>query len=231
MELVQRARASHRSGMSQRLRLPAALVCAALLTLLPSTALAAKKKPAPRASVWKIIAVKLDGTMSFTEEDRGYSGTAGYLGGNAQNSPTFSLAPASRADPRLFTTVFRPARYTGQSRAVITEIDRTWDCSLATPEDYNQGRLPVTMAVTDTVLHLNFTLVAPPIKCPEHAPAWTFGMAANQGRTMELELRSLNRVKPGKGHEVKVDMRGQGTEEGVAYDTRWRGRITLFRVR
>lgn len=217
--------------MSQRLRLPAALACAALLPLLPSTALAAKKKPAPRASVWKIIAVKLDGTMSFTEEDRGYSGTAGYLGANAQNSPTFSLAPASRAEPRIFTTVFRPAFYRGQSRAIIREIDRSWDCSLSTPEDYNQGRLPVTIAVTDTVVHFNFTVIAPPIKCPELAPAWTFGMAANKGRNMELELRSLSRVKRGEPYRLKVDMRGQGTEEGVAYDTRWRGSVTLHRVR
>ncbi|ADB49538.1 hypothetical protein [Conexibacter woesei] len=216
--------------MTRRLRLPAALACAALLPLLPSPALAARRAP-PRASVWKIIAVTLDGTMRFTEEDRGYTGTASYRGGNLQNSPTFSLAPASKANPRLFTTVFRPARYSGQSNAVIREIDRSWDCSLTTPEDYNSGRLPVTIAVTDKIVHFNFTVIAPPIKCPDNAPAWTFGMAANKGRNTELELRSLSRVKPGKGYELKVDMRAQGTEEGVAYDTRWRGRLTLFRVR
>lgn len=213
-----------------------------LRTLLPLAALAAvaaasplataaSPKPAKRAKParWVVQRVMLDGVITTEEDDRGYTGTACYRG-LARQSNAFALTPGTAKRPRLLSVVV-PISYEGSSRAVITEVDRSWDCSYTMAGGFLPSTLPVTVAVTAKTVHLNLGTVPPGVKCPEHAPAWTFEQISDKAKKMEVDLRRFAGVKRGGTRNLPVELTAKGSDGMARWDVRWKGWLLLKRVR
>jgi hypothetical protein len=212
--------------MSRR-RLSLLLPLAALAISSPS-AHAAPKKTA-RGQQWTISRVELDGVVSLEEEDRGYTGTARYAGPGRAMTP-FQLTPGKGAMPHLFTAS-APITYEGSSRAAISQLDADWDCSYTMASPYKPETLPIVFAVTAKVVNMHLMVVPAGIRCPDDAPAWSLYIVPEKARMMQFELRRLNGTKVGGTRLLPVDLRGRGSKAGVSYDSRWRGSLTLKRVR
>ena len=188
----------------------------------------AKPKPAT-SQQWTIGRLELDGVVGIEEEDRGYSGTAHYIGLGRTMQP-FQLTPARGAMPRIFTAV-APISYEGSSRASIRQLDASWDCSYTMAGLYVPKTLPIVFSITRTLVRMHLMVVPAGIKCPENAPAWDMYVVPERARTMDFELSRLKGVKVGATRLLPVDMRDSGTGGAATYDSRWNGQIVLRRVR
>jgi hypothetical protein len=217
------------SPMSRRTLLPLAAL-AAVAAASPATA-AAAPKPVKRATPaqWVIQRVFLDGVVRTEEDDRGYTGTASYRG-LARPSAPFALTPGTAKRPRLLSVVV-PVSYEGSSRAVITQLDGSWDCSSTMAGAMVPRTLPLVVTVTARTVHFNLGTVPPGIECPENAPAWTFEQISDKAKKMEVDLRRLAGAKRGGMRNIPVHLTAKGSDATARWEIRWSGWMLLKRVR
>lgn len=211
--------------MSRRHHLSALLACAALLPLLPATAVAAS---ASRQQRWAVTRVSLEGTFRSTLDDDAryaYAGRFEYLSGT--DAGTLDLTPRPG---RLYGAVIGPVQYAGSSVASIATTDRRFDCGLQTPDGFAPERLAGGVSFDRTRMKVQWSIVPPPMRCPDGAPTWSFPGLPAEVTTQQYSLADLRKVKAGKSLRLGIDIRRSWKNDGGRHEANVAGYVRLRRL-
>lgn len=210
--------------MSRRLH-PLALAAVAL-ALTPATALAAS---APLR--FQAVKVSVDGTsrsaLDTGDASYGYSGRFDYAGAGR----SLGALKATPKPGELVSLVVKPVTYSSSSNATIRTNDRTFDCSLTrAPAGFAPPGIAAAVSFSKTAMRIQWTVLPAPMRCPPHAPIWSFPGMPSAATTLDYPLAQVRATPVGKNLRLKLDHVHRWSNEAGAHELKLRGSIWLRRI-